>query len=150
MEPFNEIYDDRDLVIECCRTLLDKYLDTADLDSEIDEAINRCDVIKGLNEKLIDENASQPMDQDAFQKKYDSYVAEYEKERQHVEELKRAKSEKNGKANQISAFMFEIHERESVIEDFDERLWITSIEKVTVNHDGSMVFSFKNGMEVTK
>lgn len=46
--------------------------------------------------------------------------------------------------------MFEIHEQERFIEDFSEKLWLTTIDTVTVYHDGRMVFRFKNGQEVTK
>lgn len=46
--------------------------------------------------------------------------------------------------------LLEIHEQERLIEDFSEKLWLTTIENVTVYHDGRMVFRFKNGMEVTK
>lgn len=46
--------------------------------------------------------------------------------------------------------MFEIHEQEEMIKAFDEKLWITTIEKVTVGKDGSLTFQFKNGMEIRK
>ena len=31
---------------------------------------------------------------------------------------------------------------------YDERLWVSLLEKVTVFHDGRMVFQFKNGAEI--
>jgi len=35
-----------------------------------------------------------------------------------------------------------------MIADFDEKLWRLIVEKVTVNTDGSMVFTLRNGMEI--
>ncbi len=67
-----------------------------------------------------------------------------------VDELKALRAERLQKGEAVSAFMFEIHEQERFIEDFSEKLWLTTIETVTVYHDGRMVFRFKNGMEVQK
>lgn len=67
-----------------------------------------------------------------------------------VEKLQLLLDERRKKAEMISAFMFEIHEREDFIEEFDEKLWITTIDSVLVDHDGTMVFRFKNGSEVVK
>ena len=37
---------------------------------------------------------------------------------------------------------------ESMLETFDENVWNTVLENITVFHDGSMVFLFKDGSEV--
>ena len=41
-------------------------------------------------------------------------------------------------------------EQDRFIKDFSEKLWLTTIDMVTVYHDGRMAFRFKSGMEVTK
>ena len=83
-------------------------------------------------------------------KKYSSYVSKYEKEYAKAEKLQMLLAERKKKADIISAFMFEIHERDGFVEEFDDKLWLTTIDMVTVNHDGTLMFRFKNGMEVTK
>lgn len=37
---------------------------------------------------------------------------------------------------------------DSILEAFDENIWTVLIETLTVFHDGSMVFLFKDGTEV--
>lgn len=44
--------------------------------------------------------------------------------------------------------MFELAERGDAITEFDERLWLTMVEKATAYHDGRLVFRFQNGGEV--
>lgn len=90
------------------------------------------------------------MDQTEFMRKYAGYSAKYDEESEKLERLKALRAKRLRKAEAVSAFMFEIHEQERFIEDFSEKLWLTTIDTVTVNHDGSLVFRFKNGMEVTK
>lgn len=146
---FNQIYDDRELVLDSCRELLSRYEDTSDLEAEIKEHLQECEMIAELNKKLIDENASKVMDQDEFLKKYSSYVARYDKEAAKAEKLQELLRERQKKAEMISAFMFEIHEQERCIDTFDQKLWMSTIDTVLIRHDGGMIFRFRNGMEVT-
>lgn len=44
--------------------------------------------------------------------------------------------------------MFELHERDGIISEFDERLWTWTVEKVTVHSDGQLFFTFFNGREI--
>lgn len=90
------------------------------------------------------------MDQDAFMKKYNGYVERYEKVSSEAERLQKQKDDQLEKADKISGFMFEIHERGGILESFDEKLWVATIEQVRVHHDGRMVFVFKSGTEVTR
>ena len=103
-----------------------------------------------MSHKLVEDNARKEMDQDVFMRKYSSYVSKYDAENGKVEQQKADRAERLQKAEAISAFMFEIHERDRLVEEFSDRLWIGTIEKVTVCHDGKLIFQFKNGMEVSK
>ena len=113
-------------------------------------SIKLCEIIAELNRRLVEENAREEMDQDVFMRKYGSYSSKYDAESAKVDQLKSLRTERLQKAEAVSAFMFEIHEQDRFIEDFSEKLWLTTIDTVTVHHDGRMVFRFKNGMEVTK
>ena len=150
VEAINVIVDERELVLERCRCLYENFMDTSALDDEIEEHIRECEIIAELSRKLVEENARKEMDQDTFMRKYGSYSSKYEGESAKVEQLKAVRSEHLQKAEAVSAFMFEIHEQEQFIEDFSEKLWLATIDTVKVQHDGRLVFRFKNGMEVTK
>lgn len=51
-------------------------------------------------------------------------------------------------ADNLSAFMFALKELDILDIKFTPTLWHTTVDKVTVNADESVVFSFKNGSEV--
>ncbi|MEG2929684.1 MAG: recombinase family protein, partial [Oscillospiraceae bacterium] len=44
-------------------------------------------------------------------------------------------------------FIEALRESPLVLSTWDERLWITLIEKATIHFDGSITFTFKNGTE---
>lgn len=150
VEALNEVVDERELVLERCRSLYENFMDTSALDDEIAEHVRECEILTELTRRLVKENAQQGMDQDEFMRKYGSYVSKYDRESAKVEKLKAHRTERLQKAEAVSAFMFEIHEQDRFIEDFSEKLWLATIDNVTIQHDGKMVFRFKNGMEVTK
>jgi len=43
----------------------------------------------------------------------------------------------------IDGFIRELRIRSLVIDEFDERLWMAAVEKVTIGADGRMVFGFR-------
>ena len=150
VDAVNEIVDGRDLVLDRCRTLYEDFQDTTALDNEIEEHLRECEIIAELSRKLVEDNTQKEMDQSVFLRKYNSYVKKYDAENKKAEDLKALRVERLQKAEAISAFMFEIHERDQLVVEFSERLWIATIEKVTVCHDGKLIFQFKNGMEVSR
>lgn len=44
--------------------------------------------------------------------------------------------------------MFALHERETGITEFDSSSWLAVVQKATACHDGRLVFTFQNGMEI--
>ena len=69
--------------------------------------------------------------------------------KENVAKLESERADHQGKAVLIQAFIREIEGRELVLNAFDERLWMVAVERVTVDRDGRMVFSFKSGDVVT-
>ncbi len=48
----------------------------------------------------------------------------------------------------MGGFMFELAERDETLTEFDDKLWTATIEKATAYHDGRLVFTFKNGLDI--
>ena len=71
----------------------------------------------------------------------------YEKAKSRIEELRNIKTERQAQADAIGAFMFEVQELDTLSE-FDEKLWLTVIDTVTVYADGRMTFKFQGGTEI--
>lgn len=46
--------------------------------------------------------------------------------------------------------MFAVHEREDGVEEFDNTLWLAVVQKATAYHDGRLVFTFQNGIEIVR
>lgn len=79
--------------------------------------------------------------------RYNGFVERYEKAKSRIEELRNIKTERQAQADAIGAFMFEVQELDTLSE-FDEKLWLTVIDTVTVYADGRMTFKFRGGTEI--
>ena len=75
-------------------------------------------------------------------------MAVYEKAKARLEQLRSTKAAREAQAEAIGAFMFEVQELDALTE-FDEKLWLTVIDTVTVHADGRMTFKFQGGKTLT-
>ena len=62
--------------------------------------------------------------------------------------LQEQSKQRKDQADSIGAFMFELYETENPITAFDNKLWISVIESITVKNNGTLLFRFRNGMEI--
>lgn len=44
--------------------------------------------------------------------------------------------------------MFELHETNEPVTESDSKLWLSVIDSVVVRHNGTLLFRFRNGMEI--
>ena len=95
-----------------------------------------------------DVSIGEVIDQAEYAKRYDGLNDRYNTTREKIDALEKKKAARLGEADKIGAFMFEMLERDEPLDTFDERLWIAVIDHATVYHDGRIVFTFVNGMEV--
>ena len=65
-----------------------------------------------------------------------------------LEQVRTTKAAQEAQAEAIGAFMFEVQELDALTE-FDEKLWLTIIDTVTIHADGRMTFKFRGGKTLT-
>jgi hypothetical protein len=49
----------------------------------------------------------------------------------------------------MEIFLSDLAAQDEFLTEFDERVWTAFLDYATVGNDGSIVFTFKNGMEIT-
>lgn len=122
--------------------------DTTEIDSKIADLLDEAEIVTGLTRKLIEENASNAMNQSEFSRKYKGYEERYIAIRDKVEKLREQSEQRKAQADSISAFMFEMHETDEPVTEFDSKLWLSVIDSVVVRHNGKLLFRLRNGMEI--
>ena len=63
-------------------------------------------------------------------------------------ELEQKKENKLSKRKAIDRFISDLSKRDELLTEFDNCLWLTVADKVTVRKDGTLVFKFNDGTEI--
>ncbi|MDD6490455.1 MAG: recombinase family protein, partial [Clostridia bacterium] len=79
---------------------------------------------------------------------YNNYVDRYEQAKSRYDELKQQRENKIAKRKATDRFISELSKREELLTEFDNCLWLTVIDKVTVRNGGTLVFRFNDGTEI--
>ena len=123
-------------------------MDTSAIDTECEELLQEMDVVAGLIQKCINENAVKAIDQDEYISRYNSLVERHEKAQNRYDTLQKKRDRKLIQADIMSGFLFAITELDTIQLQFNQSLWHTTVDHVTVYADEQLVFHFKNGSEV--
>lgn len=146
VEAFNSMLEYRDELIDNCRLAQKKLCDCSDIETELTELHREIEVVSELSRKSIYENAHSTINQDEWNDRNNGYLERHRKAAERIVVLQDLKRERRNTRRSISSFIQGLENQEDVLEEFDERLWMVMIGKVTVMPDGGIMFSCKNGI----
>ena len=148
IEVCNRIAADKEDFIFSCRQIVEMLSDTAAIDRKIEAQYIYLNGLASAMQQFIRENAMHPQGEDF----YDTKLAEYEKQRAEGEtRLKGLQSQKAARLSRkelLDGLVNALEESGILIDKFDERLWRLMVEKATVDTDGKLTFTLRNGMEI--
>ena len=87
-------------------------------------------------------------DQEQYTERCNKYVDHYEKAKSRYDELEHQKENKLSKRKAIDRFIYDLSKRDELLTEFDNCLWLTVVDTVTVRNDGTLVFKFNDGTEI--
>ena len=134
----------KEKVIKDCENTVLSLVDTEDLDSKILKLQKESEIIVELMENLIYENSRKMMNQDEYNKKYNSYTEKYEKIKSELSKLEDKKQDLKIRRDKIKIFIEDLKSNDKLIDEFDEKLWHTLVQKVIVNTNKETEVKFKN------
>ena len=144
----SQLLTDREALLEDGRIIRHELLDTAAIDTECEELLREMDVVAGLIQKCVNENAFRAIDQDEYICRYNSLVDRYEKMQNRYNTLQKKRDRRLRQADVMSGFLFAITELDTLQLQFNPTLWHTTVDYVTVYADERLEFHFRNGAEV--
>ena len=150
VEAFNQLFDCKDMVLADLQVVLLTLADFTEIDAQIEEATQELTVVVELTQRCIAENSHNTIDQNTYAARYAELDRRYTAANEKLEQLRQAKQDREREAEVIAAFMEELASRDGVLEAFDDKLWLVSIDKAVVHRDGQIVFHFYGGREICR
>ena len=144
----NRLIENKAEIIRNYEEMRDLIFDTSALETERDALNEELTVVAELIQKVVDENARTAQNQDKYREKYDSLVARFEKAKERIAEIARLKSDKESRRLQADSFMKELKKLDSLVTEFDEKLWYTLVDCIMVYSKEDIRFVFRDGAEI--
>lgn len=141
LQAFAQYFEQRHSVIENCRFVLNQLKKQNSVHDKIQAEFNE------INEKLkryIEEN----IDASESSLDYQTLNTQYEEVYEKLQAEEQESTDRKARYTKMLNILKVLENSESMLETFDENVWNTVLENITVFHDGSMVFLFKDGSEV--
>ena len=138
----------REALLEDGRLIRHELMDTAAIDTECEELLQEMDVVAGLIQKCVNENAVQAIDQDEYINRYNALVERHEKTQSRYDSLQKKRERRLLQADVMSGFLFAITELDTLQLQFNSALWHATVDHVTVYADECLEFHFMNGIDV--
>ncbi len=144
----SQLYKNRDEILENCRMMQDILTDCSEIDAKQTAVLQEMEVVSELTRKYIMENSVTAQNQEEYNEHYNALVERYNREKTKSLSLQKQKDERLAKRDLIGGFMLELSRRKELLTEFDDNLWVSIVDKVTVFHDGRVVFTFKDGTKI--
>lgn len=126
--------------------ILEELLDTTKLEKKATTIQNDMEVVEELFRKMVDENSRKAMNQKEYSKKYNELVERYKKAQDELNEIEEKQQENKVRKESIDTFIDRLKSQETILTDFDEALWISTIDKVVIEDD--ITFYFRDGTKI--
>ena len=122
--------------------------DTSALEKQKENLHQEMSIQVDLIQTMVSENAKKVQDQEVYQEKYNSLVADYEKTKTAYETVEKQVSDILVRHETMRHFIKTLKNQEKLITEFDSALWGSLLDYITVYSDEDIRFTFKDGNEI--
>jgi FtsZ-binding cell division protein ZapB len=129
------------------RLIREQLCDTANLESEQERLNQDLITLTDMTENGIAENARVSQDQMEYQKRYDSLVSRYDRTKEQYETVTAKIKGSRSRNEQLGIFIDNL-KNQDLIGEFDERLWCSLLDYITVYGKDDIKVTFKDGTEI--
>jgi len=148
-EAYNITMEDKERMIEDALEVMELLTDTSKLDKDISKVNDELILNAERVNLLIKENSKTNINLEEYNKKYQELTEKHDRLQKKQEELLKAKSLKENQAIKIKAFINNLSQSDDKLDEWNEHVWMTLVERAVVHRDSSITFKLNNGEEVT-
>ena len=122
--------------------------DTTALTTEQGQLLDEMALLADMVEASMVENATVALDQKDYRKRHDSLVEKYEKAEKKYKEVTEKIEEIGIRSQRLQQFKEALSKLKGEITEFDEGLWGTLVDFITVLENGTRTVTFRNGTKI--
>lgn len=143
----NKLFSDKRDIIENFNVIKGELFSTEELEKKQKKLENEAIVIGDLIQDAISENTRVALDQEDYERKYNHLVERFELVSMRQSKIKEELIEKQAHREQVTIFLKELENLE-LITKFDEDLWYSLLDYITIYDKETFLIVFKDGTEI--
>ena len=148
VKAFNRLFLGKEILLENLKEVRARICDTKSLEAEKIKLSDELQVLADMVQSCISENARIAQNQTDYQKRYDELVDRYDEVKGKYDATVQSIQSKNAKAERLDACAKALENRDEALTKFDEGLWGTLVECMTVYGKSDISVTFKDGTEI--
>lgn len=148
VKAYDELVSEKNEIIANAELICQTLCTTDSLLEEKQRLEDEILVLVEMTQNLVAENARVAQDQEEYQKRYDGLIQRYEAAKKEYDELSERIEQKEVQGERMRQFIKTLQKQEGIITEFDETLWGSMVDYVTVGKENRSV-TFKDGTEIT-
>ena len=145
VEVFNSTIENRDELISTINELVCTLTDTSKIDAQIEKQQKKVTSAAGNIRLCVDENGRYALNQTEYEKRYFAAAERYQSETAKLKECENLRTLQISKKKETQKLLNTLNENKILISEFDESLFYSLMDSITVTADKNMVFTFKDG-----
>lgn len=147
IKAYNELLSEKKEIIANAEIIRKTLCTTDTMLAEKQRLEDEILVLVEMTQNLVAENTRVAQDQEEYQKRYNSLVQRYETAKKNYDELAEKIEQKEAHGERILQFITALKEQDGIITEFDDALWGSMVEFVTIGREYRSV-TFKDGTEI--
>ncbi|MCD8299899.1 MAG: recombinase family protein [Clostridiales bacterium] len=143
----NKLLAGKDELISNVRLMIMVLSGNDELEKKRAELQEELEVIVELTNRCVAENARVALDQDEYTKRYNGLVERYETTKAEYDAVEKAIADRAARKKELERFA-RIIDRQQPLEEFDENIWASLVDFITVYSADDIRVTFRDGTEI--
>lgn len=148
LSAYNKLVSEKAEIVANAETIRETLCRTDALEEEKCSLENDMAMLAGMVQNIIDENARIAQNQGEYQERYNGLVERYDTAKARYDEVVRAITKKEAQNERLAGFIKILKAQAGIIAEFDERLWSSMVDYITVGRNKEMAVTFRDGTEI--
>lgn len=148
VKAFNALLAEKEEIIDNVELMRTTLFDTKALIEKREDLLRELNVLAEMTKEAIAENARVAQDQDEYNKRYNDLVDRYYATKKQYDEVAYNIEQREAHSYRMKQFINVLKKREGLLEEFDETLWGSMVDFVTIGREEKRV-TFRDGTEIT-
>ena len=148
IDAYNQRAEIKEETLIACHLGIETLCDLTDIDQQIRMVTDEISILVEMSRQMIEENSQAVHDQDEYQRRHSTLVEKYTEADARMKALQTERSRRIDMRKSIEWFMESFTRQEGLLTEFDDSLFFSVCDIMTVYRDGKVVVRFRDGAEI--